>query len=430
MPKYLQLIGNLPSGGMDPSEVEKIVEDYLAEHAPSPGEDGADGKDGVSPTVSVEAIDGGHRITITDVNGSHSIDVLNGKDGVDGVNGKDGVDGKDGVNGKDGVDGINGSDGKDGADGYTPVKGVDYFTPEEVTEIAKEAAGLVTIDQVTPDKVIFPNGASTTYPIGKVTLTNGSGTLVEPGGTLQDFFNKFVDEKNPTTTDPSVSLTFSQAKAYEVGTKVTPNYSASLNPGSYTYGPATGITAKAWSISDTAGHSATTASGSFAQFQVTDGISYKITAKATYDAGAVPVTNTGNPYTAGQIAAGSKSATSGAVTGYRNTFYGTLTAKSDITSDIVRGLASKSGKTLVNGNSFTVTIPVGALRVVIAYPATLRDVTSIKDVNGMNAEISSSFTKQTVAVEGANDYTAKDYKVYTMDFASANDTANKYTVTI
>jgi len=300
----------------------------------------------------------------------------------------------------------------------------------ELIAYCEEDAGSVSIDQITPDKVIFPNGASTTYQIGKVTLTNGSGTLVEPGGTLQDFFNQFVDEKNPDTTDPSVSLTFSQAKAYEVGTKVTPNYSATLNPGSYTYGPATGITAKTWSISDTAGHSATTASGSFAQFQVTDGISYKITAKATYDAGAVPVTNTGNPYTAGQIAAGSKSATSGAVTGYRNTFYGTLTAKSDVTSDIVRGLASKSGKSLANGNSFTVTIPVGALRVVIAYPATLRDVTSIKDVNGMNAEISSSFTKQTVAVEGANDYTAKDYKVYTMDFASANDTANKYTVTI
>lgn len=280
------------------------------------------------------------------------------------------------------------------------------------------------------DKVIFPEGLNTTYAIGKVTLENGMGTLVEPGGTLEDFFNVFIDEKNPETTDPSVTLTFSQAKAYEVGTNVTPSYSAILNPGSYTYGPDTGITATTWEVSDTKGNEATTASGSFPQFQVVDSISYKITAKATYEAGSIPVTNTGNEYTAGQIAAGSKSTTSGAVTGYRNTFYGTLMNKNDLTSDIIRGLASKSNKALSNGNTFTVTIPVGAYRVVIAYPATLRDVTSIKDVNGLNAEIASSFTKQTLDVEGANDYTAISYKVYTLDFANANDKANKYTVQI
>ena len=216
-----------------------------------------------------------------------------------------------------------------------------------------------------------------------------------------------------------------------MGTKVTPSYSASLSAGSYTYGPDTGVKASAWSVTDTAGNTArTTASGSFPQFTVSDGISYKITAKATHNAGAVPVTNTGNPYPAGQIAAGTKSATSGAVTGYRNTFYGTLTAKTDPTSDVVRGLASKSGKALANGNSFTVTVPVGALRVMIAYPATLRDVNSIKDVNGLNAEISSGFTKKTVDVEGANDYKAISYKVYIMDFAEANDKANKFTVVI
>ena len=73
---------------------------------------------------------------------------------------------------------------------------------------------------------------------------------------------------------------------------------------------------------------------------------------------------------------------------------------------------------------------MGALRVVIAYPATLQDVTSIKDVNGMGAEISSGFTKQTVNVEGAGGHKAIAYKVYTMDFAEANDTANTFDVII
>lgn len=281
-----------------------------------------------------------------------------------------------------------------------------------------------------PDKIVFPDGLMTTYEIGKVKLENGSATLVEPGGTLADFFNVFVDEKYPETTDPSVSLTFSQAKAYEVGTKVTPSYSASLDPGSYTYGPDTGVVATAWEVTDTKNNKATTASGSFPQFQVVDDISYKITAKATHSEGTIPLTNTGGTYEEGKIESGSKSKTSGAVTGYRNTFYGTLTAKSDLTSDVIRGLTDKSGKTLTNGNSFTVTVPVGALRVVVAYPATLRDVTSIKDVNGLNAEIASGFSKQTVNVEGANEYSAIAYKVYTMDFANANDKANKFTVTI
>lgn len=65
-----------------------------------------------------------------------------------------------------------------------------------------------------------------------------------------------------------------------------------------------------------------------------------------------------------------------------------------------------------------------------AYPATLADVSSVQDVNGLNAEIKSSFTKQTVSVTGANDYNSIDYKVYYLDYANPNDTQNTYKVTI
>ena len=85
---------------------------------------------------------------------------------------------------------------------------------------------------------------------------------------------------------------------------------------------------------------------------------------------------------------------------------------------------------MANGNTFTISIPVGALRVMFAYPATLRDVSSVQDVNGMNAEIKSAFTMNNVDVEGASGYTAIGYKVFVMDLAKANDTANTYKVTI
>lgn len=108
----------------------------------SPGRDGSDGEDGFSPSVSIEDIPEGHRVTITDRSGSLVFDVLNG------ANGKDGKDGTDGQPGKDGTDGVNGKDGQpgqDGADGYTPQKGVDYFTQEEVAQIVQTVLASVPV---------------------------------------------------------------------------------------------------------------------------------------------------------------------------------------------------------------------------------------------------------------------------------------------
>ena len=61
------------------------------------GPAGSNGKDGVSPVVSVAVISGGHRITITDANGTKTFDVMNGKDGSGSSGDAGGVNGKDGV---------------------------------------------------------------------------------------------------------------------------------------------------------------------------------------------------------------------------------------------------------------------------------------------------------------------------------------------
>ena len=270
--------------------------------------------------------------------------------------------------------------------------------------------------------------------IGNLTKTqNGTATFEIKGKSVAEAFTEIFSKRlQPgTPTQPAVSLTFSQAKAYEVGTTVNPTYSATLSAGSYQYGPATGITATAWEISDTAGNTAITASGSFDAITVADGTNYKITAKATHGAGAIANDNLGSPSSPEvKIAAGTKSKDSGAVTGYRNSFYGTKTTKDTLDSAAIRALSGKSNAAWSNGKSFTISIPIGAVRVVFAYPATLRDVNSVKDVNGLNAEIKSAFTKSTVAVEGANGASAIDYKVYVTDFAGPVEKANSYTVTI
>lgn len=57
------------------------------------GEDGQNGEDGISPTVSVTAIAGGHSVSITDADGTQTFDVMDGQDGQNGTDGNDGEDG-------------------------------------------------------------------------------------------------------------------------------------------------------------------------------------------------------------------------------------------------------------------------------------------------------------------------------------------------
>ena len=102
--------------------------------------------DGVSPTVDVTDIDGGHRLTITDVNGEKTVEVMDGADGVGiadifPVNVTD-ESGEANIydiyldNGD--VYEINVWNGKKGDKGDTPVKGTDYWTEADKEEIAEE----------------------------------------------------------------------------------------------------------------------------------------------------------------------------------------------------------------------------------------------------------------------------------------------------
>lgn len=286
----------------------------------------------------------------------------------------------------------------------------------------------------TADEVLFTKDLVFTEQFGRYTPVDGKVTVPAEDKSVQAvLLDAFSQDKNPTITQPSVSVSSSTARAYEVGTSVTPAYSGSLNAGSYEYKPKpTGVVAQSWSaVNNVTSEQIAAQSGAFAAYIVPDGANYKITLNCTYSDGEIPLTALDQEYPAGQIKGGTKSATTGAITGYRNSFYGTTTDKEATTdSTLIRGLAQKSNRAYSNGSTFSVTIPVGAMRVIIAYPATLRDLTSIKDVNGMNTDITSAFMQSTVDVEGASSYLAIPYKVYTQDFANPNDVKDTYTVTI
>lgn len=309
---------------------------------------------------------------------------------------------------------------------------------EVITGASVSADGTLTLTRgkLYLDDVLLEAPLTYTANIGVKTVpASGSGKIgqrVEQGEkvTLLDALNEILaTAKDPTVTNPSVSISLTGAGAKEVGTSFTPSYSVTFNAGSYQYGPATGITAT-YSVSDTASHTATAASGSFDAFTVGDTTDYKVSVTATHTAGAIPKNNLGSEVPSKKIASGTKSATSSSVTGYRNSFWGSVTSKEGTpTSAVIRGLSGKQNGAINKGSTGDASEAVGAMRVIIAVPSP-RTITSIKDVNGLNAEAFSAFTHVTVKVEGANSYSAVDYNVYYKDNAAANDKANKWHFTV
>lgn len=274
---------------------------------------------------------------------------------------------------------------------------------------------------VDASKVIMPFDitlAGSYTQVGNLSKTStGTATFATKGksvaAALQEILSK--REQPKIASNPSVSLTATNG-AKEVGTSITPTWSAKLNAGSYTYGPATGITAASWTISDTEGNTASAASGSFPAITVGDDTNYKITAKASYAAGTIAVDNLGDPSDpAIQIAAGNKSATGSAITGYRAWFMYVGESLDTIDSTFIRGTTNKGATPATQSG---VEIPAGTKRVMVAIPASGKNLTSVIDVDGMGLDVFGNFTKTTVDVEGLNGYEAASYNVWVAENAN------------
>lgn len=163
---------------------------------------GGGGADGFSPIIDVAEIVGGHRITITDADGTESFDVL---DGVDGIDGKDG------------------ENGKDGADGYTPIKGVDYFDGEKgdkgdpytLTDTDKEEIKNAVIDEI-PEN-----------PTKTSQLENDSGYITADDLPKGDF-SQFIEQ-----TAASVNLYAPTTEGFTDNAMITSNGTPTVNETTY-----------------------------------------------------------------------------------------------------------------------------------------------------------------------------------------------------
>lgn len=289
---------------------------------------------------------------------------------------------------------------------------------------------------VEADKVIAPENLvlSGNYTqLGNWTKTQSGTTTKEvKGDSVWDIIKEITSKTvQPTiTAQPSVSISLSGAGAKEVGTEFTPNWSVSFNPGSYTAFEgqvATGVTVSSYAVTDTNSGSASTQTGSFTKFTVADNTNYKVSVTVQHTEGAVAKDNLGgtsNPEL--KIAAGSKSANSSAVTGFRSMFAGAVVSPIELNSTGIRSLSGKKGQFT---KTFNLSVPEGCTQVVIALPNG-HTLTKVADQNAFGTDIVGSFVLQSpdIQVEGVNGYTAADYNVYVYAPDAALG-ANTYAIT-
>lgn len=281
------------------------------------------------------------------------------------------------------------------------------------------------------DNVYFDEDITYTVQFGTLAKPSGSAKFSAKGKNVsQVFASLMAQEANPSKTNPAVTIgTQTGFGTFEIGTKRNLTYGATLSAGSYTYGPPTGITANTWEVTCTGvAGSKSTATGTFDNV-VAEATAKTITAKATYGDGAIPVTNLGNQYTAGQIKAGSASKTSDSLVGVRYMFWGPMTdASAELNSANIRALAHN--KASGTGTLSTFGAGSGAKKVVVAIPAG-RKIDKVLMPSALNADVTALFVKQSsqVQVEGANAYAAAAYDVYVYQPASI-DAGETYAVTI
>lgn len=281
------------------------------------------------------------------------------------------------------------------------------------------------------DNVYFDEDLTYTVQFGTLAKPAGSAKFSAKGKNVsQVFASLMAKEANPDKTNPAVSFSNQGGfGTFEIGTKKNLTYTAALSAGSYTYGPATGITAQSWSVSCTGvAGTKTTATGTFENV-VAESNGKRIVATAQYGDGAIPVTNLGNPYKNGQIKAGSATANSDEFKGVRYMFWGPMTdASAELNSANIRALAHN--KASGTGTLSTFGAGAGAKKVVVAVPAG-RKITKVLMPSALNADVTALFVKQSsqVQVEGAEGYTAAAYDVYVYQPASI-DAGETYTVTI
>lgn len=313
--------------------------------------------------------------------------------------------------------------------------GVGYMTVEKTVNgetknvkvpIIKVGDGVNTWENLPQAEGVFEDDLTLTYNFGRYT-TNTAG-YVEAGGkgmtTSEWLTHALSNVQNPTVTEPKCTLSASGTGAGgEIGSYITKlNWDGTTTYGSYTWGPATGLSAsnRTWSISNNIDdQTSTKEDGSFDlgdnKIQLTQEASKKyatITGEYSIDASSAAYgnNNVGKPSTK---KVSDKSGTLNAdvyATAYRKPFYGVLPAGqaidvNNLSSDVIRSLPkSGSSNAGVPSGSTYLSVPVGSEMVIFAMKAGTKSKLVATDNKAMNAEVGFTKVANAVRVKGANGF--------------------------
>jgi hypothetical protein len=251
------------------------------------------------------------------------------------------------------------------------------------------------------------------------------GNVIPAGTSLETVVKNMLQQRvSASYAQPSLGVSTPTSLYPEIGTNISTSINTSWNPGNA--GAATEFRLKkdGTTVQTTPGAAPASYSASFQLLANTSFV-----AEVDYNQGLQLYDNLGDP-SGTPIAAGSRSSNTLTFVPLRASFYGADTGTSvAATSAAVRSIGNL---TLGHGNgsTFTLSIPAGSKRVTIAYPDSLRSLTSVKYVEVGNSEVKDTFTQTTVSVEGVNGAAPASYRVYTYRPSIPFGSSATYTVTI
>lgn len=267
---------------------------------------------------------------------------------------------------------------------------------------------------------------------GVTGLGIANGATIPAGTSLDDFVKMVVQKAIPATYNrPSLSITNNGGTAagnVEAGTTITPKLRATFNKNDA--GNLTAISIKKGSAEVANG--STSPLDYMGEAIVIGDETISFSASATYGDAPVKNNNLGQESKENWFAGSTATSGNYSISGKRNLFYGTgVGAVPALTSDVVRGLTNKKLSPSA-GTSFNINVAVGQQYIVIAYPATIRDLNNVTYVEANDSGMASNFVKSTLDVADARggENGTMSYKVFTYAMAVPAAAGMTFKVTI
>jgi hypothetical protein len=263
------------------------------------------------------------------------------------------------------------------------------------------------------------------------------GDAFQSGTRVEEIIKQMLQKRIPPNYNgPNVLLSGNGNKLVEVGSNISPTLQATFQQRDA--GPESELrflkngaqadaqTATPYEFNDS--------------FQIAEEV-VEYRAEADHAEGPVKNDNFGDPYPAGHIQAGTVQSGRVRYEGARSLFVGTSPDPISIASSgDVRGLAAEVYRedTIQNynmlkpssGDTFDIQVPAGTQSIAICYPYDLGVIGEVIYVENSMQNVTNTFVESQQMVDGANSYTAENYRIYIWTGAAEYPSQVTYRVTI